>query len=660
MQYRPAIDGLRAVAVVPVIVFHANSAWLPGGFAGVDVFFVISGYLIAGLLLDELRQASRIDIVRFYERRARRILPALLVVMAVVALTGLVLLLPSELRELGRQIAYTSLFVSNLFGVAGGYFDTANELRPLFHTWSLSVEEQFYIVFPLALVLAHRFAPRRMLTYLTAAAVVFFVLALAIGLGNSDGSYYSSATRAWELLAGAVCAAIPRPVQRPWLALVGLAAVVLMFVVYDNTTPWPSLFTLLPVFGVVLFLLHGTETGLASRLLSFGPLVSIGLVSYSAYLIHQPLYAFARILGVATPEVLVILMVATLGLAALSWRFVEQPWRRRRAPEPTARRRLLAGSVVALLAFAAIGASFDWSRGLAGRLPPDVAAILATQDDDLLECGGKKPLDGGCIYGPPEAVRVAILGDSHAKALALGFGAALAERGIALAALTREGCAPLEGVDKVKPRGGGRGCPAVFESFLRQVEESDQIEVVVVSARWSRWVERVTFDNGEGGVEGSDESIVSVDGTVYRDKSQDYLDALERSFQTTIGRLQAMGKHVIVVGPIPEAGWDVPDRLARLVLSRTGSRPLTTSAAVFAERAHDARALIASVPVVTFDPAAVLCSLGPEGRCMNERDGVPLYRDDDHLSRAGAELVATRLLAKLDGMGWLGTEPALH
>lgn len=210
MQYRPAIDGLRAVAVLPVIAFHAFPALLPGGFIGVDVFFVISGYLIAGLLLEELQQTSGIDIAKFYERRARRILPALFVVMAITAGAGLLLLLPSALRDLGRQIAYTALFVSNLLGVNQGYFDPANELRPLFHTWSLSVEEQFYIVFPLVLlVVAPRVSRRRLIHLLVIACLALLVAAVVSG--SSDRGFYSSVARAWELLAGAVCAAIPGP-----------------------------------------------------------------------------------------------------------------------------------------------------------------------------------------------------------------------------------------------------------------------------------------------------------------------------------------------------------------------------------------------------------------------------------------------------------------
>lgn len=654
MQHRPAIDGLRAVAVLPVIAFHAFPAWLPGGFIGVDIFFVISGYLIAGLLLDEIDQTSKINLARFYERRARRILPALIVVMAVTAIAGVLLLLPSALRDLGRQVAYSSLFVSNLLGVSQGYFDQANELRPLFHTWSLSVEEQFYVVFPLVLLLvAPRLARRQLLLLLVIACVG--LLAASILSGTTDRSFYSSAARGWELLAGAICAAMARPVERPWLGVVGLTAVVASFFLFDGSTPWPSFFALLPVSGVALILLHGTERGAVAGLLSLAPFVFIGLISYSAYLIHQPLFAFARVLGASTPAMLAALSLATLALGWLSYRFVETPWRRRRAPTAPARYRLLAGSLVVLICFAAVGAAFDWSKGLIGRFPPAVAQILEAQNEGKFECLGAASIGGrGCIYGPVNNARVAILGDSHAEALALGLSDGLKDLGIGLVAMGRGGCAPLSGLDRIEARGGVRGCADDFSMYLDELASRPDIDIVVLACRWTMWVNMTSFDNGEGGVEPTSQQFVpTINGKEYAPRSPEFLAGMKEGLAATVRQINGLGKQVILVGQVPETGWDVPEQLARSVIAGTPAEQITTSYPIVADRLRITNDLIAAAGAPAVFPASIFCDTSVKGRCLNELGGAPLYRDDDHLSIVGAKMLSARLLAEFNKNAWL-------
>jgi len=288
MQYRPEIDGLRAVAVMPVILFHAGVTQMSGGYVGVDVFFVISGFLITGILAREL-QAGQFSLLGFYERRARRILPALFLVLLVTAIVGALVMLPYELATLGRGIVAVLLFVSNvLFWRESGYFAAASELNPLLHTWSLAVEEQYYILFPLVLWACWRWFPRGVVPLLGLITVGSLALAEVLSVRMPSANFYLLPTRAWELLAGSLAALylLRRPAPQGWLAealgLAGLAAIAFAVLTYDAATPFPSLWALAPVLGTVAIIVAASPATLVGKLLGTAPFVGIGLISYSA------------------------------------------------------------------------------------------------------------------------------------------------------------------------------------------------------------------------------------------------------------------------------------------------------------------------------------------------------------------------------------------
>ena len=298
MKYRAEIDGLRAVAVIPVILFHAGFEFFSGGFVGVDVFFVISGYLITMILIEDIERNS-FNLIEFYERRARRLLPALFFVMLICIPFAFLLMLPDAMKSFSQSLIAVSLFVSNiLFWRESGYFATAAEEKPLLHTWSLAVEEQYYLFFPLFLLFAWRFFKERVF------GVIFVVAAISLlisewGWRNSAiANFYLAPARAWELLAGSIAALIvqKRGVRgNGILSLLGLAAIVIAILIYDSTTPFPSVYTLLPITGCVFLVLFADKQTIAARLLSNKIFVGIGLISYSAYLWHQPLFAFAEL-----------------------------------------------------------------------------------------------------------------------------------------------------------------------------------------------------------------------------------------------------------------------------------------------------------------------------------------------------------------------------
>ncbi len=359
MKYRTEIDGLRALAVVPVILFHAGFELFSGGFVGVDVFFVISGYLITTILIEDIEN-KRFSIVNFYERRARRILPALFFVILVCIPFAWVFMLPSQMRDFSQSLAAVSLFASNiLFWRESGYFAAAAEEKPLLHTWSLAVEEQYYVLFPIFLILAWRFGKNRVFWMIVVMAVISLMFSEWGWRYAASANFYLAPARAWELFAGSVAAFI---VQRRGvrknntLALIGLASIIFSIFAYDESTPFPSVYALVPVLGVVLLVLYANKETLVAKLLGTKALVGVGLISYSAYLWHQPLFAFARIILIEHPSVLFMMSLsfASIVLAYFSWKYVEKPFRNL---EAISRRNLFSVSSLFAALFLSLGLS---------------------------------------------------------------------------------------------------------------------------------------------------------------------------------------------------------------------------------------------------------------------------------------------------------------
>jgi peptidoglycan/LPS O-acetylase OafA/YrhL len=336
VEYRPDIDGVRAIAVLSVILAHAEVPFVSGGFLGVDVFFVISGYLITSILMREIGE-GRYSVLKFYERRARRILPALVLVIACCVPFAAWLMLPEFLENFGQSIVATLLFSNNiLLALTAGYWDLASSFKPLLHTWSLGVEEQFYLAFPLILARVWRYGRKAQLGTIIALGLVSFAVSEIGWRTHPAASFYLPTSRAWELMAGCAIAYVSRCPRRfdHLCASLGLAAILGSMVIFSPATPSPSIFSAVPVFGTMAVILFSRPGSLACWVLSWPPLVGIGLVSYSAYLWHQPLFALARIVSLKPPPLveMAALAMVTLGLAYLSWRFVECPFRRQTFP----------------------------------------------------------------------------------------------------------------------------------------------------------------------------------------------------------------------------------------------------------------------------------------------------------------------------------------
>ncbi len=464
LEYRRDIDGLRAVAVVPVVVFHAGLG-LGGGFVGVDVFFVISGFLITSILLREIDE-NRFSILGFYERRARRILPALFAMMSVVTLAAIAIFIPEDLDAFGKSLAAASLFLSNVWFFSElGYFTEAAELKPLLHTWSLGIEEQYYVVFPVLLWALFRtlraWSVFAMLALLTAISLAMSVWATS---RSPEAAFYLPQYRMWELFLGSLLAMAaawgwlkphaPRLWLQTLLAVAGLLAIVVPVLVYGPQTRFPGFAALLPCLGALLLIMTGgLGTTPVSRLLSTRPFVFIGRISYSVYLWHWPVLSLRFYVTGREPTATegVICVALSIALGYLSWRFVEAPFRdRHRFVRPQILSGALAGIAVAVVA----GGFIAKTDGLPGRMPAEFLALTSEEEaDDGPGCHFVTPDRGRrgdvCVLGAADAAPSFVLvGDSHAGVLSPTIFGAARELGIAGYQYTNSDFRPLLGVSK--------------------------------------------------------------------------------------------------------------------------------------------------------------------------------------------------------------------
>jgi len=654
IAYRPDIDGLRGIAVLAVVLFHAGIPGISGGFVGVDIFFVISGYLITSIILAEHAE-GRFSYLRFYERRARRILPALYTVIAVTLAGCWHMQTPDEFVDSAQQAVAALLFAANVyFWSSTDYFSTAAEFKPLLHTWSLGVEEQFYLLFPgLAMLLARRalLVPVGLLLLLVSVAACVYTTATA-----EVAAFYLLPFRAWQLLCGALLAAAPRFVDA-WrtATLNGLAlcAVLLLLVplgLFDKSTPFPGIAAAAPTCGAALAILVGMRRPCAwlPRMLAWMPLRGLGLISYSVYLWHWPVLAGLRTWHASTELPLgsaALGVMASLLLGYWSWRHVERPFRER-ARVPRARLwRLAAATSVLLLGG---GLATVHSAGFPARLPPEARALLALEQDALRDdpCLWHHAADieagRACLFDaarPGAAPRVALWGDSHAGTMRREFAQLATSHGVQGVFLGRIGCPPLPGILKTNFP-GGEACLRYTDAALDLLLALDSVELVVIHARWALSVEGTRFGDEPG------RPYILADTRHPEGKAGDNSAHVARALRRAVRALQVAGKRVMLIGSVPESGYDVP-RAAFASVMLGQPRPLRQPRATFEARQQRSRAMLRAIAAETqvdlLDPAGFFCD---ERHCVATRDGTALYRDDDHISPAGAAPILEAVAAR--------------
>lgn len=677
MEYRKEIDGLRAIAVLPVILFHAGFETFSGGFVGVDVFFVISGYLITSIILREKRE-GRFTLVGFYERRARRILPTLFVVMLATIPLAYLWMLPDDLKDFSRSVLGVTAFISNiLFWRESGYFVTAAELKPLLHTWSLAVEEQYYLLFPLFILITWRFGKRWI--------VFILVLFACISLGASQwgainkpiANFYLLPTRGWELLLGGFIAFYEHPsntltsqasVREKWWSeyggVIGLILIVYSTIQYSKTTPFPSVYALVPTLGAACIIIFANSRTIVGKLLGSRPLVFIGLISYSAYLWHQPLFALARHRSVNEPkmEVFILLAFLVLGLAYLSWRYVETPFRNRTKVD---REKLLYFGVGGSLVFALAGCHGYLSEGFPSRHPTEWSNFLYPEKTrESVECR-LSPLDGMkkikiCYFGDEKAAyAIALYGDSHAQALFSELDKSFKESGIRGVRVYIDDCGVIPGIllDNEYERTGvpSKQCLAAYKELLSFLKKD--VQGVIVGIRWTMalfpipgGIDELGFNNGEGGKEYIEQrKYITIDESGIASHGGEGKRAAIHALLHSIAELN---KKVFIVHPVPEVGWNIPKYNFVAQLS-DGRMPtvITTSYDVFKARNAFVNESLSGFEVrqnmVHIKPEVMLCDSYVKDRCVAQVGGTPLYYDSNHLSNAGARMVVKEIMSHL-------------
>lgn len=674
IAYRPEIDGLRAVAVLSVVLYHFGISGLDGGFVGVDVFFVISGYLIGGILWAEMTQTGRVSLVRFYIRRFRRLAPAFFAMAAAVSVVGWFVLLPVEYREFAKSLIAATVYLANVqFWRDAGYFDFGAEEKVLLHTWSLSVEEQFYVVLPIAILLL-RHHPRALHLVLWLGFAGSLAASLLLTPRMPEAAFYLFHFRAWEMLAGVLLAIahlqgrrLPDAVQAG-VSVLGMGLVLGSVVLVQAGQGFPGWQAVFPVLGTVLILAGTGQVNLVNRLLAMRGPVFVGLISYSLYLWHWPVFSLSTTWrgGYAGPAEVAFWIALSLGLAVVSWRFVERPFRRgpswgargEQAGDVAPWRPVFGG--MALASAVTLGfAAFVYARdGLEQRFDAATRAhIAATQDfnQDISRClvEAEGPLTGIrlCRIGPEDAgpPEVLVWGDSHVRSIMDVVSETAMEAGVPGIILWTAGCPPLFGVVKdetASTAAANRACPEINGQLEAALPELSSVKRVLVIARWSYYAEGQGFG-------------LDVHNKIRLDPApgsglEAAPDLMAVALARTVEALSVLGP-VTVLRQMPEIPGYTSLLAARAMAhgrAETVPAMLSVPRAEAEARAARAdgmlRALEAEGKIALIDGWDRLCDAA---NCSVMQEGGPVYFDTNHLTNGGARLIRDLLLPALTGRG---------
>lgn len=628
-RYRSDIDGLRALAVLPVLFYHAGISFFSGGYVGVDIFFVISGFLITGLIIEELKSGT-FSVANFYERRIRRIFPALFFMIFLVMLAGAFILLPREFSYYGKSAVATAVFVSNMFfwKTTSNYFDGPAETHPLLHTWSLAVEEQFYILFPVLLFVVYKYARKYLAQTLLLILLVSLVLSVW-GVRNAPtATFYLAPTRAWELLIGSVLAIgfipeIKRSSVASVMGLLGLGCIAYPVFFYDADTAFPGLAAVVPCLGAGL-IIHagsGNHETLISKLLSSRLLVGVGLISYSLYLWHWPLIVFLRhhiLLRALTPVETFCVLAASFIMAIISWRYIEKPFRGKQGF--LTRPKLFSAGFASIALVTVLGLSLSMTSGLPSRFEgldkvamqeePAMPEWAAYKRDDCFVTTPDSWNQASCKLseGKADGGRALLWGDSYAAHYASGFLQEQANTPFHLLQYTAPRCPPLLDYEAAS----NPECSVFNEAVLKLIKEN-KIDTVIMSAKWQSYLVRSKMSYEQIGM--------------------------------TVDKLSENGVRVILIGQSPLYGFTYPDEFYFSQLrhaSDAGYATLAFPASI------NSKIMKSSPNAHFFDPTQMLCR---DGKCIYRENDMYLVSDSGHMTRYGSRKVVTGLLAKINTAG---------
>ena len=645
MKYRSDIDGLRAIAVIVVLFSHVGITTFSGGYIGVDVFFVISGFLITTIITEEIRQGD-FSIVRFYERRIRRIFPALFMMMLVTTIIAFFIFLPIHFKDYGQSMVAATLFVSNvLFWKEAGYFSEASDTKPLLHTWSLGVEEQFYIFFPILLLLLYRYFKGRWSAWIASLGILSFIISVYGLQVRPTGTFFLLPTRAWELFLGALLALRIFPEIKNKrisnnLSLLGSVFILYAVFMFSDTTPFPGMNALLPVLGAFLIIYSGTYyPTIVSKALSLHAIVFIGLISYSLYLWHWPIIAFYKyymLRDLFNYEIIIIIAISFI-LAIFSWKYIETPFRKKIIFQH--RKKLFIFVFLIMGLAVSIGAWLHISKGYPQRLDESIRKSIVDNELAMTKWdypdkynNFKNTLNQASDMnyyriGRDKKGKILFWGDSHIGMLFPAIKELFDTTNTKHQAIlgTSGRCLPVRDFNRIE---NGYFCDR-FNNLLFNKAMDDDIDIVVIGSRWDYNGNRLR------NVQCQKEDCSDVLS----------LDTVEKKLKTDIKELIEKGKKVYIILPFPRYNYSVPLTLEKRYLFDKKEEPalshkLYKSYSLLNKIDEMLISISRETGAKILDPKKVLCK-GDE--CNYEKEGISIYRDSSHLNTDGALLMTDML-----------------
>ena len=673
INYRPEIDGLRAIAVISVIFYHANvvifdEKLFKGGFIGVDIFFVISGYLITSLILRELNTTQSFSFMNFYQRRVRRILPPLFFVMLLCFPVAWVYLDPGNFIDFSKSILYSIGFSSNFyFWDMGQQYAAANSLlKPFLHTWSLSIEEQYYIIFPIFLFIIFRYLRNYLLLFLIVSFIFSILLADWGSKNYPSATFYFLHSRAWELIAGSFLAFSEiyqhykknNLITQNSLSFIGFFIILFSIIFGKTHFPHPSFYTLAPVLGVCLVILFSNKNTFIAKILSTKFFVGTGLISYSLYLWHYPIFAFARINELDPGNILnfLTLIIPIIILSILTYFFIEKPSRNRE----TKFKIILSSIFFLLIIIITLNLLVINKDGFKKRMPPLLQGInfntppwkLLKNDNNEI-CHNKK---NGCVFNPSSKKKIFMIGDSHSAALMFNLKDRVVKRNYSFTTFTLDGCLYFKGFNLINKHTKiiDKKCNNDYFLELDNMLKNQQNSIIILSGRFPLYLNNSRFDNQEGGVENGD--------WPYLYHSLGQFNNIQSSFRNSIQTISKNNK-IILIYPIPEVGLNIKDKI--LATSQKNvflkenynfddflkpKKVFTTSYNTYIQRTKSSFDLLNSIKgknIYKIYPHELFCNNQIKNRCMTHNNEHIFYWDDDHTSLQGSKMINDLILKEI-------------
>ena len=676
LNYRPEIDGLRAIAVLSVIFYHArlnilDYNFFKGGYLGVDIFFVISGYLITSIIFKELYFKKTFSIFYFYQRRIRRILPALLLVFIVTIPFAWIYLLPNRFIEYSESILYTLGFTSNFYFYYSG-LEYASEnalLKPFLHTWSLSIEEQFYIFFPIIFLLSFKYLNKYIFVILLILFFSSFLLSFYGSINFATLNFYLLPTRAWELLAGSLLAYFEiklghrskNKLLNITFPFVGLFLIFFSIYYFDDKILNASFYTLVPVLGVMFIIWFCDNDEIVTKLLSFKPLVGIGLISYSLYLIHYPVFAFARInLGkspmwndtVLTQYDKIELILLIIILSTISYLFVERPFRNKNIKFKF----IFLIILITFLFIFLFNLSSILNKGYKNRLPEVISNSINVVPtfEMLLDDKSKKCINNTCYFNKQRDKKIILFGDSHAGSLSYGLKENFDNSEYQL--ITKfNNCFNFRGINQIhrKTKKIHPNCNIEKSNIDTIFFDQTYNSIIIIVGRFPAFLSNLGFNNMEGGIEKDWDGDIKLR---YPFKKSEII----YSFNNFIESLLKNNNKIILVYPIPEVGFEPAKEIMKMYIDdptkflNNGFNYMhNTSYDVYKKRTKKTFELfdnIESQNISRVYPHKLFCDNFVKGRCITHDDKNIFYCDNDHPSLKGADMINNLIINKINNI----------